>query len=675
MDYSFLTGRLVDERSRSAENRIGSPLFVQRFSLSIAVALLALATSASRGQGGYVVGWGDNSFGQTSVPPGLTNIVAVAAGARHSMALRSDGTVVVWGDGSAGQTNIPPGLSNVVAIAAGADQCLALKADGTVAAWPGFSFFSPSGAQSITNAGLSNVIAIAQSSQESTALMTGGNVYRLGNQGFGQSPGGGHTWGNLIGISEGDSFGLGLRDDGTLVGWFTDVPADIWFTDVPGNITNAVAVSAGDNYALVLKQDGTVAARGDNSRNQTNIPPGLSNVVAVAAGGNQCLALKSDGYLVSWGTNAPIQGFDPAQLSNVVAIAVGTNHGLALVGNGGPAIIGKPSNLAFNYEAPATLAIAAVGAPPLSYQWFFQGAPIPAATNFSLVIPSVYSSDIGDYFVSVSNRLGQANSSVLTLASPNLSTFRNLDFEAPALMGWIEYYGPFPASRGFPGWTAYLGTNELTEAIWDCAESATRCRQLARLEIDDAYHGFWPGGHGNWTAILGGGLPVTLFSGGTATIGIAQYGAVSSIAKSLHFRASNAAGISISFAGQLLPPATLVSGQEYATDVSGLAGAFGELRFTSSSPSYLDDIFFSAEPVSGWAQNRPALSVTSGGGGIEVSFSALVGTNYALEASTNLSNWQAIATLRATNTPVKMTVPGSPGSSNTARFYRLMVGP
>ena len=44
-------------------------------------------------------------------------MVAIAAGGAQSLALRSDGTVVEWGNG--GAITVPAGLSNVVAIAAG----------------------------------------------------------------------------------------------------------------------------------------------------------------------------------------------------------------------------------------------------------------------------------------------------------------------------------------------------------------------------------------------------------------------------------------------------------------------------------------------------------------------------------------------------------------------------
>src|SRR5262245_10239702 len=78
------------------------------------------------------VAWGDNGQGQTNVPPGLRDVIAISAGETHSMALKRNGTVVAWGDNSWGQANVPFGLGGVVAIAAGGFHSLALIGDGTV---------------------------------------------------------------------------------------------------------------------------------------------------------------------------------------------------------------------------------------------------------------------------------------------------------------------------------------------------------------------------------------------------------------------------------------------------------------------------------------------------------------------------------------------------------------
>ena len=73
----------------------------------------------------------------------MSNVIAIAAGAYHSLALVRDGTVVAWGGGTTnlspfvdfGQALVPAGLSNVIAIAAGGFHSLALVNDGSIVAW------------------------------------------------------------------------------------------------------------------------------------------------------------------------------------------------------------------------------------------------------------------------------------------------------------------------------------------------------------------------------------------------------------------------------------------------------------------------------------------------------------------------------------------------------------
>lgn len=123
--------------------------------------VVSIATGAGHGlalqQNGTVFGWGFNNLGQatgiqvTNLPLDwgpyahdsgssqgyvtidgsmLTNVVAIAAGGRISMALKSDGTVVTWGFIPHNAQKVPEGLSNVVAIAA---SCLAITTNRAVA--------------------------------------------------------------------------------------------------------------------------------------------------------------------------------------------------------------------------------------------------------------------------------------------------------------------------------------------------------------------------------------------------------------------------------------------------------------------------------------------------------------------------------------------------------------
>ena len=125
------------------------------------------------------------------VPPVLADVVAIAAGFQHSLALRGDGKVFAWGIGS--QTNVPASLSNVVAIAAGKNLSLALCSDGTVAAW-GQNSYGQLGDNSTTDRSApvavnttgvlagKTVVAIAAGGKRSLALRRDGVVFAWGSK-------------------------------------------------------------------------------------------------------------------------------------------------------------------------------------------------------------------------------------------------------------------------------------------------------------------------------------------------------------------------------------------------------------------------------------------------------------------------------------------------------------
>lgn len=276
---------------------------------------------------GQLTAWGVNNSGQTTVPLGTSNVLAMAGGGWQSVLLKTDGTVTVWGANYQDQTNVPVNLTNVLAIAAGLYHVLALKSDGTVVAWGDNSFN-----QTNVPGDLTNVVAIAAGDLHSLALKADGTVTAWGYDDFGQTnvPVG---LTNVVAIAGGMFHSLVLKADGTVTAWGSFTGANI-----PANLTNVLAIAARGSDNMALKADGTVIAWGNNSYGQTNVPANLTNVVAIAQGTAHDFALKSDGTVVAWGINADGQTNVPTGLTNVVAIAAGGYHSLALVGSGPPVL-------------------------------------------------------------------------------------------------------------------------------------------------------------------------------------------------------------------------------------------------------------------------------------------------------------------------------------------------
>jgi hypothetical protein len=70
----------------------------------------------------------------------------------------------------------------------------------------------------------------------------------------------------------------------------------------------------------------------------------------------------------------------------------------------------EPVGTPIHYEAKA------IGCPPPQFAWFFNGQPIPGATNASLDLPGISSGNAGAYTVAVFNRFGgETNTSFLNV--------------------------------------------------------------------------------------------------------------------------------------------------------------------------------------------------------------------------------------------------------------------
>ncbi|MEU3606448.1 hypothetical protein AB0E83_13500 [Streptomyces sp. NPDC035033] len=312
----------------------------------------------------------------------LTDVVAVASGAFHNLALRADGSVVAWGDNDHGQLgdgtttdrNTPVQvcaraqaapcsdfLTGITGLDGGSWHSLAVHADRTVSSWglnssgqlgDGSGDFQKSVPVQVALTGAAG--SVAGGSGHSLALLTDGTVRGWGHNFFGQ---------------------LG---DGTATGTHTPVQVCAPGQTAPCSsfLTGVNQIAAGGDHSvalLSLQSEQGVVGWGDNRKGQLGdgtfghqqnpIPVRacavgqaapcsgfLSGVFDIAAGGEHTLAVASDLTALGWGSssngqlgdgtttdrNVPVQvcsGRRPSPcaepLTDVFTVAAGTSHSLA----------------------------------------------------------------------------------------------------------------------------------------------------------------------------------------------------------------------------------------------------------------------------------------------------------------------------------------------------------
>ncbi|MCA1831636.1 MAG: hypothetical protein ABR548_02225 [Actinomycetota bacterium] len=269
---------------------------------------------------------------------GLSGVSAVAAGSGMSLALKSDGTVWSWGNNWYGQLgdnssiqwrNVPqqvPGLSGVVAVAAGLTHGLALKSDGTVWGWGDnrASQVGPGGTMipaPIHVGGLPGVVAIAAGGYASYALTAAGSVWAWGANDQGQlangatgdpiaipSPVVGLT--DVVQVAGGSYHALALKSDGKVWGW-------------------------GANFYGELG-DGTLYSA---PRTVPGQAMGLSGVTSIAAGADHSLALKSDRTVWGWGDSLAGEGGLPLDFHAAPTLIAGVSGARGIVAGHGHTIV------------------------------------------------------------------------------------------------------------------------------------------------------------------------------------------------------------------------------------------------------------------------------------------------------------------------------------------------
>ncbi len=268
-----------------------------------------------------VMAWGADLAGQSTVQPGLSGVIALSAGAKHSLALKSDGTVTAWGANDVGQTTVPLDLTGVIAVDAGDSHNIALKSDGTVRAWG-----DDESGQSTVPPTLADVVSISAGAYHNLALKSDGSVVAWGWNTYGQStvP---MDLTNVVAISAGAYHSLALKSDGTVVAWGSDWSG---ISTVPSGLSGVVAIAAGGYHSLALKHDGTLVAWGSDSDGQCAIPANLTAVSSISAGWLHSMVLKTNGTPVAWGSMSHGQSLIPLEATQIRSMAAGDNHNLAL---------------------------------------------------------------------------------------------------------------------------------------------------------------------------------------------------------------------------------------------------------------------------------------------------------------------------------------------------------
>ena len=239
----------------------------------------------------------------------------IAAGARHSLALKRDGTVLAQGDNSLGQCNVGT-WNTVTMLAAGRMHSVGLRADGTVVACGDNS-------EGQCNVGAwSDIVAVAAGAYSTVGLKQDGSVVCCG-RGYRALD----SWQNVKTVTAGGYCIAALTENGTMLSSHSAalLPVDVRMFDVAvcgqisagilydGSLISSVqnapdwrelkstAVSETGIFALTL--DGEVKAQYFRSGDNFNIRVS-SGAEEIAVSGSHALVLMNDGRIYAFGDNS-----------------------------------------------------------------------------------------------------------------------------------------------------------------------------------------------------------------------------------------------------------------------------------------------------------------------------------------------------------------------------------
>ena len=199
----------------------------------------------------------------------------------------------------------------------------------------------------------------------------------------------------------------------------------------PGGCSQTIGswVSAVSNtwYHVVGTCDGSLARIYVNGQLRASSPVDAGYVGAAwgtRIGGESCCAGGNFPGLVD-----EVASFNRALTSSEIASTYqGGSAGMCFTNDPAPVFAHQPKSQTGYLLGSATLSAAAMGTPRPSYQWRFNGNPIPGATNASLTLTNLALSNAGNYQLSASNTFSRTESAP-ALLSVLTGVILNEDFE------------------------------------------------------------------------------------------------------------------------------------------------------------------------------------------------------------------------------------------------------